>query len=285
MLRSRVLALLTAPRAPLPPPPLRLSPEIEALHEAACAARGTYADPATGYTVFSSAVHTHRGTCCGSACRHCPFGHAAVDPAYRTARLASDAPTMLRAVPPRRERVAGGGRAPPRPRRTEGPLRIVLAGGHPEPWVSALAELPPAARAVLVAGFHPEKYACAPLPQPGAEAAAACPGCASAWDGSTAVLTACGPACPRLGAVAGALSSAATAEATVGGPGDAGGGAPPLVPALLDAVRELGVDALLLPLPLGSAGVAAAVGHLETLASGGRARRGSAGGGARPGEG
>lgn len=50
-----------------------------ALHEAACA-RGetTYRDPETGYTVFTATAHLKRGKCCGSACRHCPYGHEAV---------------------------------------------------------------------------------------------------------------------------------------------------------------------------------------------------------------
>ena len=27
------------------------------------------------YMVFTEAWHLKRGYCCGSACRHCPFGH------------------------------------------------------------------------------------------------------------------------------------------------------------------------------------------------------------------
>jgi len=30
------------------------------------------------YLVFTAAYHLKRGSCCGSGCRHCPFGHAAV---------------------------------------------------------------------------------------------------------------------------------------------------------------------------------------------------------------
>ena len=54
-------------------------PEWYALHEAACA-RGasTYRDPETGYTVFTRIAHLARGKCCGSACRHCPYGLEAV---------------------------------------------------------------------------------------------------------------------------------------------------------------------------------------------------------------
>ena len=52
-----------------------------ALHEAACArGQATYRDPETGYTVFTRVAHLKRGKCCGSACRHCPYGHEAVPP-------------------------------------------------------------------------------------------------------------------------------------------------------------------------------------------------------------
>jgi hypothetical protein len=30
------------------------------------------------YMVFTEAYHLKRGYCCGSGCRHCPYGHAAV---------------------------------------------------------------------------------------------------------------------------------------------------------------------------------------------------------------
>ena len=58
-------------------------------------ARGAerYMDPATGYMVFTEAVHRRRGTCCGGACRHCPFGHEAVRAAARPLR--THAPTLL----------------------------------------------------------------------------------------------------------------------------------------------------------------------------------------------
>ncbi|BFZ05917.1 hypothetical protein BsWGS_08956 [Bradybaena similaris] len=38
----------------------------------------TYNDPATGNVVFTRLAHLRRGHCCGSACRHCPYGHKAV---------------------------------------------------------------------------------------------------------------------------------------------------------------------------------------------------------------
>ena len=56
-----------------------LPPAVVALHAEACAAGElSYIDPATGYTVFTEAYHRKRGRCCGSGCRHCPFGHIAV---------------------------------------------------------------------------------------------------------------------------------------------------------------------------------------------------------------
>lgn len=48
---------------------------IERLHEEACR-RGerSYVDPDTGYLVFTRLEHEDRGYCCGSGCRHCPYG-------------------------------------------------------------------------------------------------------------------------------------------------------------------------------------------------------------------
>lgn len=52
---------------------------IAELHAAACAAgQQTYVDPATGYMVFTELAHLQRGKCCGSACRHCPYGQVNV---------------------------------------------------------------------------------------------------------------------------------------------------------------------------------------------------------------
>eukprot|EP00980_Cylindrotheca_fusiformis_P029416 scaffold23471_cov141-Cylindrotheca_fusiformis.AAC.13 len=49
--------------------------DIEDLHlEALKRGSRTYIDPATGYTVFTELSHLKRGTCCGNACRHCPYG-------------------------------------------------------------------------------------------------------------------------------------------------------------------------------------------------------------------
>lgn len=44
--------------------------DIEEAHQAACASgQLQYADPATGYLVFTRAAHEQRGFCCGRACR------------------------------------------------------------------------------------------------------------------------------------------------------------------------------------------------------------------------
>jgi hypothetical protein len=32
-----------------------------------------------GCVVFTAAYHLKRGACCGSGCRHCPYGFAGVD--------------------------------------------------------------------------------------------------------------------------------------------------------------------------------------------------------------
>ncbi|KAM5238658.1 uncharacterized protein C1orf53 homolog [Ctenodactylus gundi] len=58
---------------------------IAELHAAACAAgQLNYVDPATGYLVLTRLAHLQRGTCCGSACRHCPYGQVNVkDPSKK----------------------------------------------------------------------------------------------------------------------------------------------------------------------------------------------------------
>uniref|UniRef100_A0A674A7S4 Uncharacterized protein n=1 Tax=Salmo trutta TaxID=8032 RepID=A0A674A7S4_SALTR len=43
-----------------------------------------YTDPGSGYKVFTEFAHRQRGKCCGTACRHCPFGQVNVkDPANK----------------------------------------------------------------------------------------------------------------------------------------------------------------------------------------------------------
>nr|XP_006635013.2 PREDICTED: uncharacterized protein C1orf53 homolog [Lepisosteus oculatus] len=59
--------------------------EIAKLHQEACEAKQqTYVDPLTGYQVLTKFAHLQRGKCCGSACRHCPYGQVNVkDPAKK----------------------------------------------------------------------------------------------------------------------------------------------------------------------------------------------------------
>jgi len=54
-------------------------PSIEELHRRAYEkGQDTYIDPASGYQVLTSQAHLKRGVCCGSRCRHCPFGYVNV---------------------------------------------------------------------------------------------------------------------------------------------------------------------------------------------------------------
>jgi Family of unknown function (DUF5522) len=69
------------------PHPARLAPthprcaEILERHAAAVAAgRPGYADPTTGFTVFTAVFLAARGYCCTSGCRHCPFVGATAGP-------------------------------------------------------------------------------------------------------------------------------------------------------------------------------------------------------------
>jgi hypothetical protein len=47
---------------------------IRQRHAGACASnRPSYADPVTGYEVFTADFLLSRGYCCGNGCRHCPY--------------------------------------------------------------------------------------------------------------------------------------------------------------------------------------------------------------------
>ena len=51
---------------------------VQRLHDEAVAqGRHGYIDPRSGYWVTTTLGHTLRGSCCGNACRHCPFDHHA----------------------------------------------------------------------------------------------------------------------------------------------------------------------------------------------------------------
>lgn len=50
-------------------------PRLRAAHDAAVAAgEPGYLDPDSGLFVLTAAYLADRGTCCGSGCRHCPYG-------------------------------------------------------------------------------------------------------------------------------------------------------------------------------------------------------------------
>jgi ATP-binding cassette subfamily B (MDR/TAP) protein 1 len=74
--------------------------DIEELHRAACAGeQDVYTDPLTGYQVITAHCHRKRGWCCGSGCRHCPFGHHNVKSEKRRKNAITE-PTLLRAGRP-----------------------------------------------------------------------------------------------------------------------------------------------------------------------------------------
>ena len=52
---------------------------VRRMHDdAVTAGATTYTDPDSGYMVFCRKAHIDRGKCCGSGCRHCPYGWANV---------------------------------------------------------------------------------------------------------------------------------------------------------------------------------------------------------------
>lgn len=69
-------------------PELPLLPEAQRRHAIACAeGRPLYADPTTGLMVLTAFEHKKRGSCCGKACRHCPYEWMAVSSDVRAKRL------------------------------------------------------------------------------------------------------------------------------------------------------------------------------------------------------
>ncbi|KAL3047211.1 hypothetical protein OYC64_021433 [Pagothenia borchgrevinki] len=59
--------------------------DIHRTHREACETKKQmYVDPSSGYKVFTEYAQLQRGKCCGSACRHCPYGQVNVkDPAMK----------------------------------------------------------------------------------------------------------------------------------------------------------------------------------------------------------
>ena len=63
---------------------------LDQRHAAACIqGLDHYVDPQTGYRVFTAVALGRRGSCCGCACRHCPYGHQMV-PETRRSTLRQD---------------------------------------------------------------------------------------------------------------------------------------------------------------------------------------------------
>jgi hypothetical protein len=72
-------SLKTADELILGGTPVIIDIEDAARHrEAMEEGRNTYVDTKTGYNVFTEKFHLERGVCCGSRCRHCPYGHVNV---------------------------------------------------------------------------------------------------------------------------------------------------------------------------------------------------------------
>jgi len=66
---------------------------VEIHRQAVAQGKVTYDDPENGYTVFSEVYMLQRGWCCGSGCRHCPYGHFNVKGRPRKNRIV--APRLL----------------------------------------------------------------------------------------------------------------------------------------------------------------------------------------------
>lgn len=128
---SMLLQLLRGASPSLPSAPF--IPEIEAAHAAACrSGSATYADPSTGYAVFTRASHLSRGVCCGSGCRHCPFG--GFTPRVTTAPRAPLSGSLLL-----RRAAMRGGKAPPPPPPAVAALLLAGRGSTACAWLSSLA--------------------------------------------------------------------------------------------------------------------------------------------------
>ncbi|KAJ3072229.1 hypothetical protein HDU98_004016 [Podochytrium sp. JEL0797] len=71
------------------PPKRDFAVEIENCHQAACDRQEAfYTDPKSGLSVMTDYYLTHRQTCCGNACRHCPYAHSRVkDPSRRQNKI------------------------------------------------------------------------------------------------------------------------------------------------------------------------------------------------------
>jgi ATP-binding cassette subfamily B (MDR/TAP) protein 1 len=234
-----------------------LGPAIEAAHAEACAiGLPTYVDPESGYTVITEQMHRQRGTCCGNACRHCPFGHLSVqDPAMRSATV--DRPVMILTPASRRAQLRARKRKQPRTRARAGGqarLRCDATAQAADDGSGAAEQVAPRARDVLFWSGGKDSWLALDAITSGGLAAAA------ADDDRTTA------AAPAAAATATAATAAAAAAAT--GCSDAAAVAPsPLLLTTFDGrsgeipfqgfrygvvvaqARALDLDLLLVPLP------------------------------------
>ena len=93
-----------------------MNSDIEDLHQQAIQqGQLTYKDPATGFTAFTELAHLKRGVCCGSQCRHCPYGWKNVKSGTtREAKVQSGnieaTQTMIEAIATANDKKGRGGR-------------------------------------------------------------------------------------------------------------------------------------------------------------------------------
>lgn len=65
--------------------------QLKQLHTGAVEkGQDSYKDPSTGFKVFTRLGHIRRGSCCGSRCRHCPYGHVNVRSISSAVKATSD---------------------------------------------------------------------------------------------------------------------------------------------------------------------------------------------------
>jgi cob(I)alamin adenosyltransferase len=97
----RLVAQQKLPTEPaLPDPPAPLTVDIEDLHRAAFNRKEKqYIDPVTGFRVFTAYTHLKRGRCCGSKCRHCPYGWKNVKNKVNLSIISNDSSDEKKSVP------------------------------------------------------------------------------------------------------------------------------------------------------------------------------------------
>lgn len=55
---------------------------MKAHDDAVAQGKNSYTDPESKFNAFTRLFHIERGRCCGSMCRHCPYGHVNVPPVF-----------------------------------------------------------------------------------------------------------------------------------------------------------------------------------------------------------